>query len=85
VQITEYVGDDAIGGPRFTESTGYEVEARTVGCVEDLYDFNFNAGFINKIGAALQIGYGNGTYGRFAGRIFRWDINWDETFEWIEK
>ncbi len=85
IQYEEYVGDRLDGSPIFIESTGYEVEARTVGRVEDLYDFNFNAGTINKIGAALQIGYGKGDYGRSSGQIYRWDINWDETFNWVEK
>ena len=85
VEYDEYVGDDPTGGPIFRKTIGYDVTARTVGSVTDIYDFNYNAGTINIIGATLQLGYGKGTYGRTAGKIYRWDINWDETFDWFKK
>jgi hypothetical protein len=85
VEYDQYVGDDPHGGPIFRKTIGYEVTARTVGSVGDLYDFNFNASDMNEIGATLQLGYGKGTYGRTPGIIYRWEINWDETFDWFKQ
>jgi hypothetical protein len=85
VEYDQYVGDDGNGGPIFRKAIGYNVIARTVGSVGDLYDFNINAGFVSEIGATLQLGYGKGTYGRTPGQIYRWDINWDETFDWFRQ
>jgi hypothetical protein len=84
-EYDEYVGDDPTGGPIFRRVVDFKVTARTVGSVGDLYDFNYNAGGVNEIGATLQLGYGKGTYGRTSGKIYRWDINWDETFEWRKR
>ena len=85
VEYDEYFGDNPTGSPIFRKAIGYNVTARTVGSVTDIYDFNYNAGTINIIGATLQLGYGKGIYGRTAGKIYRWNINWDETFDWFKK
>ncbi len=55
--------------------------ARYKGYVEDLYDFNRDAGGAGEKGAIVQIGHGNGGYGseRDSGVIFRDQIEFDVT------
>jgi hypothetical protein len=61
---------------------GYQITARNIGEVEDLYDFNWNCGGVNRIGAGMQLGYSNGTYGRGGARIYRWKVKFDNKVSW---
>jgi len=83
IEIDQYVGDDITGGPIFHKVPALEVSARTVGTVEDLYDFNYNAGGASEIGSTLQLGYGNGSYGRTGGQIYQSQIDFDVTNTWV--
>jgi hypothetical protein len=57
------------------------VAVHYVGGVEDLYDFNYEAGLIAGQPAILQIGHGNGSYGasRDAANIYRDRIEFNLT------
>ena len=52
------------------------------GEIEDLYDFNQNAGQLSEWGATVQLGYGNGSKAlyRSAGKIYRTKIIFDKTY-----
>jgi hypothetical protein len=51
------------------------------GEVDDLYDFNYNAGDLSETGASLQLGYGNGAYARTGGVIYLSRIHFDSQFD----
>ena len=53
------------------------IQANYLGEVDDLYDFNQEAGGPAGESAIVQIGYGDGTYGRSAGVIYRSHIIFD--------
>ena len=59
------------------------IEVRSVGEVQDLYDFNHDAGGAAQNAAILQIGHGNGSYGsaRSQGHIWRNTVNFDITYD----
>ncbi len=52
------------------------------GEVEDLYDFNHEAGTLSQWGAVIQIGYGNGYHNayRSGGKIYRTRIFFNKTY-----
>ena len=55
-------------------SSGFDIiETTTAGVVEDLYDFNYIAGFLSQRAATIQLSHGNGSFGsgREAGQIYR--------------
>ena len=55
-------------------SSGVDIiETVTTGVIEDLYDFNYIAGFLSQRAATIQLSHGNGSFGsgREAGQIYR--------------
>jgi hypothetical protein len=60
----------------------YEVlETAVIGTLEDLYDFNITSPMPGAQAAMLQIGHGNGSYGRTTGVIYRDTFNIEYTWE----
>gem|GEM_PF-5417253 len=55
--------------------TAIVVYLRISGISQDLYDFNHNAGGLSIPAAITQLSYGNGSYGRSHGIIFRTSVN----------
>lgn len=53
------------------------VEIYHFGEITDLYDFNQEAAFPAPEAAIVQIGFGNGAYGRTEGQIYRTKVTWD--------
>lgn len=53
------------------------------GEIEDLYDFNHEAGMLSQWGATVQLGYGNGYHAAYrnGGKIYRTRINFNKTYE----
>jgi hypothetical protein len=51
------------------------------GEVRDLYDFNQEATSLASAAATVQLGFGNGSYGRTNGRIFLIKIEFQETLD----
>ena len=53
------------------------------GEIEDLYDFNHEAGMLSQWGATVQLGYGNGHYTayRTGGKIYRTRVIFNKTYE----
>jgi hypothetical protein len=54
--------------------TAVVVYLRIRGTSQDLYDFNHNCGGFGVPAAITQLSYGNGTYGRFHGIIYRTSV-----------
>jgi len=52
------------------------------GEIEDLYDFNQEAGQLSEWGATVQLGYGNGHHSAYrnAGQIYRTRIFFNKTY-----
>ena len=60
----------------------YEVlETSVIGTLEDFYDFNITSPMPGAQAAILQIGHGNGSYGRTPGVIYRDTFNIEYTWE----
>ena len=57
-------------------------QTRTWGEIEDLYDFNQEAGQFSEWGATVQLGYGNGSKSAYrpAGQIYRTRIFFEKTY-----
>jgi hypothetical protein len=79
IDITENVGSDEF--PNFVTRTVIRVKIFPRGQVDDLYDFNYNAGGLSETGASLQLGYGNGAYARTGGVIYLSRIHFDSQFD----
>ena len=50
--------------------------------IEDLYDFNQEAGMLSEWGSTMQLGYGNGYHAiyRNSGKIYRTRITFEKTY-----
>ena len=53
------------------------------GEIEDLYDFNHEAGMLSQWGATMQLGYGNGHHAAYrnGGKIYRTRVLFTKTYE----
>jgi hypothetical protein len=72
------------GSFTYTPYIAVVVYLRVSGRSQDLYDFNHNAGGINEPPAIIQLGYGNGSYGRTNGVIYRTTVDIFKDYEMKE-
>lgn len=61
--------------PQESPYTAVVVYLRISGTSQDLYDFNHNGGGLSIPAAITQLSYGNGSYGRSNGIIYRTSVN----------
>ena len=63
------------------EAPTYELDQIEFACeLSDLYDFNYEDKDMSQCAATIQIGFGNGSYGRRHGRVFRHKIQINTTY-----
>ena len=80
IDVAVNIGSDEY--PMYGTRTVIRVKAFLRGEVDDLYDFNYNAGGLSETGATLQLGYGNGAYGRTGGVIYLSRVHFDSEIVW---
>ena len=73
-----------IGGVSPVPYTAVVVYLRVGGTSQDLYDFNHNAGGLSVPAAITQLSYGNGSYGRTHGIIYRTTVDILKDYEMKE-
>ena len=74
-------GTGAVSSFSYTAAVVY---LRVSGTSQDLYDFNHNAGGLSVPAAITQLSYGNGSYGRTHGIIFRTTVDILKDYEMKE-
>ena len=63
------------------EAPTYELDQIEFSCeLSDLYDFNYEDKDMSQCAATIQIGFGNGSYSRRHGRVFRHKIQINTTY-----